>query len=508
MNFFANASIKQKLTLLITAISAISVLLTTSAITSLGIYNIRKELVSELEVSASIVGDRNKAYISFLEYTVAAENLKQVYSLKPSVLAACLYDAVGTPVAMYFSEERHDKTCPPLEEERPPYFEQERLKITKFISDKNGDRIGAIFLSSDLREIGTYIEKQVLTALLVTAAVCFVAYLLALALQRSISLPVLKLTATARDVSLRKDYSMRAEADASTRDNSKNEINTLIGAFNGMLEEIQERELQLVKKNKELEKAKEAAESANRAKSHFLANISHELRTPLNAIIGFSSILVNQLFGQLGSEKYQEYARDINDSGVHLLDIINDILDLSKAEAGKLTLVFEEVHVEKAIKKCVTILTERAAEGGVTITTDIPRPLPYLVADRLRFIQIVLNVLSNAVKFTESGGRVHIEVKTEAKGAEVTDFFVIITDTGIGMAQPDIEKAFQSFGQVDSGLNRKYEGTGLGLPLTKKLVELHHGDVKLESHSGKGTTVILHFLANPTYIDSLTEGSA
>ena len=162
-----------------------------------------------------------------------------------------------------------------------------------------------------------------------------------------------------------------------------NEIDTLIDAFNAMLEEIQLRDQQLIKKNEELGKAKEVSESANKAKSHFLANISHELRTPLNAIIGFSSILINQLFGALGHEKYAEYAHDINDAGVHLLDIINDILDLSKAEAGRLTLVLEEVHIERAINKCITILAERSAEGQVSITTDIPKGLPYIIADRL-----------------------------------------------------------------------------------------------------------------------------
>jgi signal transduction histidine kinase len=200
-----------------------------------------------------------------------------------------------------------------------------------------------------------------------------------------------------------------------------------------------------------------------------------------------------------------EYAHDINDAGVHLLDIINDILDLSKAEAGKLALVFEEVHVERAIAKCITILSERAAEGQVNITTDIPKGLPYIVADRLRFIQIILNVLSNAVKFTPPGGNVNITVRPEMRGGAVTDFHITIKDTGIGIAPENLQKVFQSFGQIDSGLNRRYEGTGLGLPLTKKLVELHHGNITLESEPGNGTTVIMHFIANPTFVNELID---
>jgi len=199
---------------------------------------------------------------------------------------------------------------------------------------------------------------------------------------------------------------------------------------------------------------------------------------------------MNQLFGPLGDAKYMEYSKDINESGSHLLDIINDILDLAKAEAGKLTLNLEEVHVGKAIAKCVTILSDRATKGKVVIALDVPRNLPPLMADRLRFIQIVLNILSNAVKFTEEGGKVHIRASLREGTHQMA---IVISDTGIGMAKEDVDKAFQSFGQVDSGLNRKYEGTGLGLPLTKKLMELHGGGISIDSEPGVGTRVTLMF---------------
>jgi signal transduction histidine kinase len=232
--------------------------------------------------------------------------------------------------------------------------------------------------------------------------------------------------------------------------------------------------------------AKEAAEQANRAKSDFLATMSHELRTPLNAIIGFSEMIVAQGLGPAGNEQYFGYIKDINASGVHLLAIINDILDLSKAEAGKLEMREDVADLRQLVGTALTMVQARADSGGVTLASEIPAGLPYLSCDERKLKQALLNLLSNGVKFTPSGGRV--AVSAEQRDGEL---IIAVRDSGIGIAAADIPKAFEPFGQVDNRLSRKYGGTGLGLPLAAAMISQHGGTLSLTSEVGRGTTVTI-----------------
>ncbi len=227
---------------------------------------------------------------------------------------------------------------------------------------------------------------------------------------------------------------------------------------------------------------------ANRAKSEFVANMSHELRTPLNAIIGFSEMLTGRFFGSL-TDKQTEYVHDIHSSGQHLLKLINDILDISKIESGNADLEEEEFDVREVIKSCMTLIRHRADEGGVALATSGDAPTHLLYADERKVKQVILNLLSNAVKFTPDGGRVEVRADIDEDG----NYAVAVIDSGVGIAPEDIAEALAPFGQVDSGLNRKYEGTGLGLSLTKSLVEAHGGTLTLESSLGVGTTVTARF---------------
>ena len=266
---------------------------------------------------------------------------------------------------------------------------------------------------------------------------------------------------------------------------SKNK--TFDGGMLGIYTDITE----LKKREEGLRAAKNEADAANRSKTDFLHNMSHELRTPLNAIIGFSEIMEKELLGPLGTPQYTEYAGDIHRSGDHLLSIINDILDLAKIEAGKYELVETEVDLAEVVDLCCRLVGDRADQAGHRMSVDIPEDLPALYADQRALKQILLNLLSNAVKFTPDGGEVTVTAGVAGDGcAELS-----VTDTGIGIAEENIETVLSNFGQVDTSLSREYEGTGLGLPLVKWLAKLHGGTLRIESKVDAGTTVTVSFPA-------------
>jgi signal transduction histidine kinase len=274
-------------------------------------------------------------------------------------------------------------------------------------------------------------------------------------------------------------------------------IMTLLSSFvsqnirsrNQELREVIESRETALAAEEQMVKARDAAVAANGAKSSFLAMMSHELRTPLNAIIGFSDMMKCGTLGPIRHEKYLGYAHDIHRAGTHLLGLINDLLDVSKIEAGKFELHEEVLDVGDVFGAALRLVNGRAKEAGLQMSTEICDGLPLLNADERALKQILVNLLSNAVKFTPQPGRVTMRAATDDRGG----LMLAVSDTGIGMKSEEIATALTPFGQVDNSLSRSHDGTGLGLPLVKSLIELHEGSLSIDSEAGAGTTVSVHF---------------
>ena len=241
----------------------------------------------------------------------------------------------------------------------------------------------------------------------------------------------------------------------------------------------------------ELLAAKHDAEKASSAKSDLLAKISHEIRTPLNAIIGFSEVMMEERLGPMSNERYRDYVKDIHASGGHLISLINDLLDLSKIEAGKLELTFDKVSLNDLAQQCVALMQPQANRDRIIIRTSLPPTLPHVMADARSVRQIALNLLSNSIKFTEAGGQVIVSTALNDDG----DVALRVRDNGIGMSEADIATALEPFRQIETTILGRAGGTGLGLPLTKALAEANRGRFHIRSAPKEGTLVEVAFRA-------------
>lgn len=433
--------------------------------------------------------------------TISPDALRTIDS-NPDYVIACVYDDKGKARtsrlgAAKAPDAKSQLDCDTLSLSAES-FRHVRVSapiIRRHLPQPIGELVLVANHAKPFAKVGTWFLVSVLLGL-VLAMFC---WLLGLKLQHNLIRPLRQIASTAQRVSLYKDYSLRVVPGV--LDVVPTEIRALTDSFNAMLKEIEDRDSRLSRKSAELDKARLAAESANQAKSQFLANVSHELRTPLNAIIGFSTMLQGQQFGPMGDPKYVEYAQDIHDSGRHLLDVINDILDLTRAETGKLSVTFSSVSLAKIVEKALRIVAGNAYQRKIDIYTDLPEKLPKIIADPVRLVQILLNLLSNAIKFSPEGSKVTVRARAEAARQGVHYFTIQVEDQGIGMSEETVRKAFSTFNQAEMGLNRKYEGAGLGLPLTKRLVDLHHGKIKIESKEGVGTTVTMRLTSDPALLD-------
>lgn len=494
MGFFSKFSIRHKLTAVIMATCGVILLLTCTVFVASEVITSRRVMVQELAVIAQIIGNNSTASLVFDDKKSAEETLSALQALS-NVTAAYIYRDSDLPFAEYRADGNQEDYYVPQYNKK--FLDRMRngqatvknrpFQDFRFFDDYvdlykpivlDGEVVGALYLRSNLKGMYSHLERYFFGVAVVTFFAFILALLLSSRLQKVISQPILALAGTMKEVSQKQNYSIRAEKHGG------DEIGVLIDGFNNMLSQIQTRE-------ENLRTAQRQAEMANRTKSEFLAAMSHELRTPLNAILGFSEIMKNELMGPLGTPEYRDYAGDIHDSGTHLLEVINDILDISKIEAGKLELKEEQVSVNDLITKSVRLMKERAENAGLDIAIEIEPGLPLLFVDPRLVKQSLINLLSNAIKFTPQGGHVTVRTMKEDGGA----IAMAVSDTGIGIAAEDIDHVLVPFGQVDSSLSRKYEGTGLGLPLVKSFIELHGGTLTIDSAIGLGTTVTIRFPA-------------
>ncbi len=296
----------------------------------------------------------------------------------------------------------------------------------------------------------------------------------------ALSLPLIMMFMLNREISSRVDHAVALDKEGE-------KVHLEHVALLAITEELAKERIKLRKSNRELVLARRRAEEANRTKSVFLANMSHELRTPLNAVLGFSEIIRDKLFGN-DLARYSEYAADIHRSGAHLLSIVNDVLDVTRIEAGKFELREERVKLAAVIEGSLLAVEPQAAKGGISLTRTTPEATAIIHGDNTKLNQIVINLLSNAIKFTPPGGVVDLSARPDRDGSLI----VTVKDSGIGMSSHEIRDAIQLFRQVDSSLSRRFEGTGLGLPLAIQLTELHGGTLTVESAPGSGTLVTVH----------------
>ena len=500
-------SISKKLTLMNMLVSGVALLLACAGFCAYDLYSFRVGLVRSVSIQAQIVGDNTVSALLFND-PHSAEKTLSALNANQHLVYAQIYTKDGHPFAGYWRDHAGETQVLPVirpDQVQSHLFRKEDLGLARAIIFE-GKPVGTVYIRSDLGAVTDRLRSYAMIVVSVFLASLLVALLTSRIFQRRISKPMTELARTARIVSRKKNYSIRAAATG-----SHDELSTLVEAFNEMLDQIQENEAalrkahdeleqrveertaQLADANKELDLRNREVQRATEMKSKFLASMSHELRTPLNAIVGFSDLLAEQTAGQL-NDKQKRFVNHIKQGSAHLLQLINDILDLSKIEAGQIELHCETFQVNEALPEVLSTIRPLAMAKQITVEHKLASDLP-VFADRVRFKQILYNLLSNAVKFTPKDGRIDIDCYEEGEAVCLS-----VTDSGIGIRPEDQKLVFEEFRQVDGGRASAQQGTGLGLAITKRLVEQQGGKITLESEFGKGSrfTVALP-LSRETY---------
>jgi len=469
---FRNLSIRRKLTIIVLGTSSAALLFACVAFIFYDHYTFTDRMVRDLEVVADGVGAMSGAALNF-EVPESGRDILLALRVYPHIAEACIFDRNGKLFARYVRKGELARQVPVPAPAGSGFRGGELLLNRDIVED--GEPLGSVYLRSDLAELSTRFRQYAQSVLVVLLLSSVVAFVLASQLTGLVSKPVQDLVDIETRVTSTKDYSVRAVKVAD------DELGRLIDGFNEMLVEIQSRDA-------ELTIAKEAAEDASRAKSSFLANMSHELRTPLNAIIGYSEMLQEET-QERGLTDLAADLQKVHGAGRHLLALINDILDLSKIESGKMELLLESFEVRALLQDVESTIHPLVEKNHNSLVVCGAESAGSMRADVTRLRQVLFNVLSNACKFTENGT---ITLDVSRQPLEAGDQIVFrLSDTGIGMTPEQLARLFEAFVQADASTSRRYGGTGLGLAISRRFCKMMGGDVTVESTLGKGSTFVV-----------------